>query len=158
MVRPELHLLLQIVHGLRADDRDVERIAVVDAGPRLGDILKVNIDRVSGRALELGHRGLQRSGFDETAEALYLTSGFIYESAAQAEAAFKDEVERYGHYSLAAESMYDHPFQWGSKRTGPDLARVGGKYSNEWHVAHMVDPRSVVPESIMPSYPFLADR
>jgi cytochrome c oxidase cbb3-type subunit 2 len=67
----------------------------------------------------------------------------------------RDEAERYGHYSLAAESMYDHPFQWGSKRTGPDLARVGGKYSNEWHVAHMIDPRSVVPESIMPSYPFL---
>lgn len=71
---------------------------------------------------------------------------------------FRDEVERYGHYSLAAESMYDHPFQWGSKRTGPDLARVGGKYSNEWHVAHMVEPRSVVPESIMPSYPFLLER
>ena len=71
---------------------------------------------------------------------------------------FRDEVERYGHYSLAAESMYDHPFQWGSKRTGPDLARVGGKYSNEWHVAHMVDPRSVVPESIMPSYPFLMEK
>ncbi|MBL8688130.1 MAG: cytochrome-c oxidase, cbb3-type subunit II [Rhodospirillaceae bacterium] len=71
---------------------------------------------------------------------------------------FRDEVERYGHYSLAAESMYDHPFQWGSKRTGPDLARVGGKYSDEWHVAHMVEPRSVVPESIMPSYPFLKDR
>ncbi len=68
---------------------------------------------------------------------------------------FRDEVERYGHYSLAAESMYDHPFQWGSKRTGPDLARVGGKYSNAWHVAHMMDPRSVVPESIMPSYPFM---
>ncbi|TXL71821.1 cytochrome-c oxidase, cbb3-type subunit II [Vineibacter terrae] len=67
----------------------------------------------------------------------------------------RDEVERYGHYSLAAESMYDHPFQWGSKRTGPDLARVGGKYSNEWHAAHMIDPRSVVPESIMPAYPFL---
>src|SRR5271165_1576639 len=68
----------------------------------------------------------------------------------------KDEVERYGHYSLAAESMYDHPFQWGSKRTGPDLARVGGKYSDEWHAAHLTDPRSVVPESIMPGYPFLA--
>ena len=68
---------------------------------------------------------------------------------------FKDEVERYGHYSLAAESMFDHPFQWGSKRTGPDLARVGGKYSNDWHVAHLVDPRAVVPESVMPSYPFL---
>jgi cytochrome c oxidase cbb3-type subunit 2 len=71
---------------------------------------------------------------------------------------FRDEVERYGHYSLAAESMYDHPFQWGSKRTGPDLARVGGKYSNEWHVAHLADPRSVVPESVMPPYAFLLDR
>ncbi len=71
---------------------------------------------------------------------------------------FKDEVERYGHYSLAAESMFDRPFQWGSKRTGPDLARVGGKYSNDWHVAHLIDPRAVVPESIMPSYAFLANR
>jgi cytochrome c oxidase cbb3-type subunit II len=69
---------------------------------------------------------------------------------------FRDEVERYGHFSLAAESMYDHPFQWGSKRTGPDLARVGDRYSNEWHVQHMVEPRSLVPESIMPGYGFLA--
>ncbi|MDY8109828.1 cytochrome-c oxidase, cbb3-type subunit II [Fulvimarina sp. 2208YS6-2-32] len=68
---------------------------------------------------------------------------------------FRDEVERYGHYSLAAESMYDHSFQWGSKRTGPDLARVGGRYSNEWHVQHLAEPRSVVPESIMPGYGFL---
>lgn len=68
---------------------------------------------------------------------------------------FRDEAMRYGHYSLAAESMYDHPFQWGSKRTGPDLARVGGKYSNEWHVAHLTAPRSVVPESVMPNYPWL---
>ena len=67
----------------------------------------------------------------------------------------RDEVERYGHYSLAAESMYDHPFQWGSKRTGPDLARVGGKYSDEWHRAHLADPRAVVPESVMPPYVFL---
>ncbi|AIC29873.1 MULTISPECIES: cytochrome-c oxidase, cbb3-type subunit II [Rhizobium] len=71
---------------------------------------------------------------------------------------FRDEVERYGHYSLAAESMYDHPFQWGSKRTGPDLARVGGRYSNEWHVQHLSDPRAVVPESIMPKYAFLKER
>ncbi|MCM2399380.1 cytochrome-c oxidase, cbb3-type subunit II [Rhizobium sp. S95] len=68
---------------------------------------------------------------------------------------FRDEVERYGHYSLAAESMFDHPFQWGSKRTGPDLARVGDRYSNEWHVQHLTEPRDVVPESIMPSYAFL---
>jgi cytochrome c oxidase cbb3-type subunit 2 len=70
---------------------------------------------------------------------------------------FRDEWLRYGHYSLAAESKYDHPFQWGSKRTGPDLARVGGKYSNEWHVAHLVNPRDVVPQSIMPNYPWLLE-
>jgi cytochrome c oxidase cbb3-type subunit 2 len=69
---------------------------------------------------------------------------------------FRDEALRYGHYSLAAESQYDHPFQWGSKRTGPDLARVGKKYSNEWHVQHLTAPRSVVPESVMPNYPWLA--
>ena len=70
---------------------------------------------------------------------------------------FRDEVERYGHYSLAAESMFDHPFQWGSKRTGPDLARVGGRYSDDWQRQHLADPRSVVPESVMPGYAFLAD-
>lgn len=70
---------------------------------------------------------------------------------------FRDEMLRYGHYSLAAESQYDHPFQWGSKRTGPDLGRVGGKYSNEWHVAHLLGPRDVVPGSIMPNYPWLLD-
>jgi cytochrome c oxidase cbb3-type subunit 2 len=70
----------------------------------------------------------------------------------------RDEVERYGHYSLAAESMYDHPFLWGSKRIGPDLARVGGKYSDEWHTAHINNPRDVVPESIMPSYRFMMNR
>ena len=71
--------------------------------------------------------------------------------------ALKDEVERYGHYSLAAESMYDHPFQWGSKRIGPDLARVGGKYSNDWHYAHLQNPQALVPESLMPRYAFLAE-
>ena len=71
---------------------------------------------------------------------------------------FRDEWLRYGHYSLAAESMYDHPFQWGSKRTGPDLARVGGRYSDEWHLDHLRNPRAVVPESIMPSYGFLENR
>ena len=70
---------------------------------------------------------------------------------------FRDEAERYGHYSLAAESMYDHPFQWGSKRTGPDLARVGGRYSDDWHRAHLYNPRNVVPESKMPAYPWLVE-
>lgn len=68
---------------------------------------------------------------------------------------FRDEKDRYGHYSIAEESMYDHPFQWGSKRTGPDLARVGGKYSDEWHRRHLKYPREVVPESVMPNYYFL---
>ena len=86
---------------------------------------------------------------------IYIREG-CYNCHSQMVRPFRDELERYGHYSLAAESMYDHPFQWGSKRTGPDLARVGGKYSDAWHQAHLRDPRSVVPESVMPGYPFLA--
>lgn len=85
---------------------------------------------------------------------IYVREG-CYVCHSQMIRSLRDEVERYGHYSLAAESMYDHPFQWGSERTGPDLARVGGKYSDEWHREHMKDPRSVVPESIMPPYAFL---
>lgn len=85
---------------------------------------------------------------------IYLREG-CYNCHSQQIRPLRDEVARYGHYSLAAESMYDHPFQWGSKRTGPDLARVGGKYSDDWHVAHLKEPRDVVPESIMPSYSFL---
>lgn len=87
---------------------------------------------------------------------IYMREG-CYNCHSQMIRPFRDEVERYGHYSLAAESMYDHPFQWGSKRTGPDLARVGKRYSDEWHVQHLKDPRSVVPESIMPKYGFLAE-
>ncbi len=87
---------------------------------------------------------------------IYMREG-CYNCHSQMIRPFRDEVERYGHYSLAAESMYDHPFQWGSKRTGPDLARVGGHYSDEWHVQHLIDPRAVVPESIMPPYSFLAE-
>jgi cytochrome c oxidase cbb3-type subunit 2 len=85
---------------------------------------------------------------------IYLREG-CYNCHSQQIRPLRDEVERYGHYSLAAESMYDHPFQWGSKRTGPDLARVGGKYSDEWHVQHLIKPQDVVPESIMPSYSLL---
>jgi cytochrome c oxidase cbb3-type subunit 2 len=87
---------------------------------------------------------------------IYLREG-CYVCHSQMIRPMRDEVERYGHYSLAAESMYDHPFQWGSKRTGPDLARVGQRYSDEWHLAHFTDPQSVVPESIMPKYGFLLD-
>ncbi len=87
---------------------------------------------------------------------IYLREG-CYLCHSQMVRPFRDEKERYGHYSLAVESKYDHPFQWGSKRTGPDLARVGGKYSDEWHYQHLKDPRSVVPESVMPRYMWLND-
>jgi cytochrome c oxidase cbb3-type subunit II len=87
---------------------------------------------------------------------IYIREG-CYTCHSQMIRPFRDEHLRYGHYSLAAESKYDHPFQWGSKRTGPDLARVGGKYSNEWHVQHMIKPKSVVPESVMPNYPWLLE-
>jgi cytochrome c oxidase cbb3-type subunit 2 len=87
---------------------------------------------------------------------IYIREG-CYTCHSQMIRPFRDEVERYGHYSLAAESMYDHPFQWGSKRTGPDLARVGGRYSDAWHVQHLTYPQSVVPESVMPQYGFLAE-
>jgi cytochrome c oxidase cbb3-type subunit II len=85
---------------------------------------------------------------------IYIREG-CYNCHSQMIRPMRDEVERYGHYSLAAESMYDHPFQWGSKRTGPDLARVGGRYSDSWHVDHLMDPQSVVPESVMPKYSFM---
>jgi cytochrome c oxidase cbb3-type subunit II len=87
---------------------------------------------------------------------IYIREG-CYNCHSQMIRPFRDEVERYGHYSLAAESMYDHPFQWGSKRTGPDLARVGKRYSDDWHREHLIDPRAVVPESVMPPYSFMMD-
>ncbi len=95
------------------------------------------------------------SPLELTGRNIYIREG-CYNCHSQMIRPFRDEVERYGHYSLAAESMYDHPFQWGSKRTGPDLARVGGKYSDDWHAAHLINPQDVVPESIMPPYPHLA--
>ncbi|MFA7432442.1 MAG: cytochrome-c oxidase, cbb3-type subunit II [Gemmobacter sp.] len=95
------------------------------------------------------------SPLELTGRDIYVREG-CYTCHSQMIRPMRDEVERYGHYSLAAESMYDHPFQWGSKRTGPDLARVGGRYSDEWHVDHLISPKSVVPESLMPPYAFLA--
>ncbi len=97
------------------------------------------------------YTALEQAGRD-----IYIREG-CYNCHSQMIRPFRDEKERYGHFSLAVESKYDHPFQWGSKRTGPDLARVGGKYSDEWHVAHLMDPRSLVPESVMPRYPWLSD-
>ncbi len=92
---------------------------------------------------------LEQMGFN-----IYVREG-CYTCHSQQIRPFRDELERYGHYSLAAESQYDHPFQWGSKRNGPDLARVGGRYSNAWHVSHLNNPREQVPESVMPSYRFM---
>lgn len=97
------------------------------------------------------------SPLELTGRDIYIREG-CYVCHSQMIRPLRDEVERYGHYSLAAESMYDHPAQWGSKRTGPDLARVGGRYSDEWHVDHMTDPQSVVPVSIMPKYGFLTNK
>ena len=97
------------------------------------------------------YRALELAGRD-----IYQREG-CYLCHSQMVRPFRDEKERYGHYSLASESMYDHPFQWGSKRTGPDFARLGGKYSDEWHRKHLRAPRSVVPESVMPNYPWLKD-
>lgn len=97
------------------------------------------------------------SPLEQLGRNIYVREG-CYVCHSQQIRSLRDEVERYGHYSLAAESMYDHPFQWGSERKGPDLARVGGKYSNDWHYAHLKDPPSLVPETLMPSYAFLATR
>ncbi|MFC5578419.1 cytochrome-c oxidase, cbb3-type subunit II [Lysobacter niabensis] len=94
---------------------------------------------------------LQLAGRD-----VYVREG-CYNCHSQMVRTLRFETERYGHYSLAGESVYDHPFQWGSKRTGPDLARVGGRYSDDWHRVHLINPRDVVPESNMPSFPWLAD-
>ena len=108
--------------------------------------LKNTIEKVDGVR---PYSPLELAGRD-----IYVREG-CYNCHSQMVRPLRDEVERYGHYSLAAESMYDHPFQWGSKRTGPDLARVGAKYSDAWHRDHLNNPRSVVPTSIMPGYPFL---
>jgi cytochrome c oxidase cbb3-type subunit 2 len=94
---------------------------------------------------------LEQAGFD-----VYVREG-CYNCHSQMVRTLRFETERYGHYSLAGESVYDRPFQWGSKRTGPDLARVGGRYSDDWHRVHLMDPRAVVPESNMPAYPWLAE-
>ena len=96
------------------------------------------------------YNALQLTGRD-----IYIREG-CYTCHSQMIRPFRAETERYGHYSVAGESVYDHPFQWGSKRTGPDLARVGGRYSDEWHRVHLINPRDVVPESNMPAFPWLA--
>ncbi|WP_219988597.1 cytochrome-c oxidase, cbb3-type subunit II [Leucothrix pacifica] len=110
-----------------------------------------DVRRADGTQAVRPYTPLEQRGRD-----IYTREG-CYNCHSQMIRPFRDEALRYGHYSLAAESQYDHPFQWGSKRTGPDLARVGGKYSDTWHVKHLVRPKSVVPESIMPNYPWLLE-
>ncbi len=97
-----------------------------------------------------------RTALEVEGRAVYIREG-CYNCHSQMIRPFRAETERYGHYSVAGESVWDHPFQWGSKRTGPDLARVGGRYSDDWHRVHLIDPRDVVPESNMPAYPWLAE-
>lgn len=97
-----------------------------------------------------------RNALELAGQNIYVAEG-CYGCHSQQIRPFVDETLRYGHYSVAGESVYDRPFQWGSKRTGPDLARVGGRYSNEWHEIHLIDPRAVVPTSNMPGYPWLAE-
>ncbi|MEO8113218.1 MAG: cytochrome-c oxidase, cbb3-type subunit II [Phenylobacterium sp.] len=111
--------------------------------------LESTIEKVKGMR---PYTPLEQAGRD-----IYVREG-CYLCHSQMIRPLRDEVERYGHYSLAAESMYDHPFQWGSKRTGPDLARVGNKYSDAWHRDHLMNPRAMVPESVMPPYAFMADK
>jgi cytochrome c oxidase cbb3-type subunit 2 len=139
-------------------ERNITLLAILAFGAvTIGGIVEIaplfwidnTIEKVQGMR---PYTPLEQAGRD-----IYIREG-CYLCHSQMIRPFRDEVERYGHYSLAAESMYDHPFQWGSKRNGPDLARVGGKYSDAWHVQHLKDPRSVVPESIMPTYQFLAER
>jgi cytochrome c oxidase cbb3-type subunit 2 len=144
------------VEGHKRIERNVTLLAVLAFGVvAIGGIVEIaplfwidnTIEEVEGMR---PYTPLEQAGRD-----IYVREG-CYTCHSQMIRPFRDEVERYGHYALAAESMYDHPFQWGSKRTGPDLARVGGKYSDQWHAEHMINPRAVVPESIMPGYPYLA--
>ena len=137
-------------------ERNITLLAVLAFGAvTIGGIVEIaplfwidnTIEKVQGMR---PYTPLEQAGRD-----IYVREG-CYLCHSQMIRPFRDEVERYGHYSLAAESMYDHPFQWGSERTGPDLARVGGKYSNQWHEAHLTRPQDVVPTSIMPSYRFLS--
>ena len=147
----------RVIEGHKKLERNVTLLALFAfVAVAIGGIVEIaplfwidnTIEKVKGMR---PYTPLEQAGRD-----IYVREG-CYVCHSQMIRPFRDEVERYGHYSLAAESMYDHPFQWGSKRTGPDLARVGGRYSDEWYVQHLKDPRVVVPESVMPPYAFLAE-
>ena len=147
----------EVIKGHKRLERNITLLAVATfVTVAIGGIVEIaplfwidnTIEKVEGVR---PYTPLEQAGRD-----IYIREG-CYTCHSQMIRPFRDEVERYGHYSLAAESMYDHPFQWGSKRTGPDLARVGGRYSDEWHVQHLTDPQAVVPESVMPQYGFLKE-
>ena len=128
-------------------------IAVVISFGGLAEIVPLMMSRTAAEPIEgmLPYTAVQLEGRD-----IYIREG-CYNCHSQMIRPFRAETERYGHYSMIGETVYDHPFQFGSKRTGPDLARVGGRYSDEWHRVHLTNPRDVVPESNMPSYPWLAE-
>jgi len=128
-------------------------IAVVISFGGLAEIVPLMMSRTAAEPIEgmLPYTAVQLEGRD-----IYIREG-CYNCHSQMIRPFRAETERYGHYSVIGETVYDHPFQFGSKRTGPDLARVGGRYSDEWHRVHLTNPRDVVPESNMPSYPWLAE-
>jgi len=127
-------------------------ILVISLGG-LAEIIPLMLSRTAAEPVEgmVPYNALQLEGRD-----IYVREG-CYNCHSQMVRPFRAETERYGHYSLAGETVWDHPFQFGSKRTGPDLARVGGRYSDEWHRVHLMNPRDLVPESNMPSYPWLAE-
>jgi len=150
--------MVNIVKGHKKIERNVTLLAALAlVTVAIGGIVEIaplfwiqsTVEKVDGVR---PHTPLELAGRN-----IYIREG-CYGCHSQMVRPFRDETERYGHYSLAAESMFDHPFQWGSSRTGPDLARVGNRYSDEWHVQHLKHPQAVVPESIMPRYAFLADR
>ncbi|MBD2841065.1 cytochrome-c oxidase, cbb3-type subunit II [Erythrobacter sp. KMU-140] len=150
-------MVKETVKGHKRIERNVTLMAVATlVTVAIGGLVQITplfyldntIEKVDGMR---PYTPLEQAGRD-----IYIREG-CYTCHSQMIRPFRDEVERYGAYSLAAESMFDHPFQWGSKRTGPDLARVGGRYSDEWHVQHLNDPQSVVPQSIMPKYRFLSE-
>jgi len=128
-------------------------IAVVISFGGLAEIVPLMMSRTAAEPVEgmLPYTAVQLEGRD-----IYIREG-CYNCHSQMIRPFRAETERYGHYSVIGETVYDHPFQFGSKRTGPDLARVGGRYSDEWHRVHLTNPRDVVPESNMPAYPWLAE-
>lgn len=140
----------------RSFDLDADGKVVLAQGSENKRLIYKNADGLFGSDWKAGDGVRPYTPLELAGREIYIREG-CHICHSQMIRPFRDERERYGHFSLATESMYDHPFQWGSKRTGPDLARVGGKFSDEWHVMHLLRPQDLVPESVMPAYPWLAE-